>query len=58
MKTILVVDDETKITQVACDYLEHAGFAVLTAGEGKAALSLARAEKPDLIVLEIGRAHV
>ena len=38
MKTILVVDDEPKIAQLARDYLEHAGFEVLTAGDGPAAL--------------------
>ena len=36
MKTILVVDDEPKIVQLARDYLEHAGFAVLTAADGPA----------------------
>ena len=29
MKTILVVDDEPKITQLVRDYLERAGFGVL-----------------------------
>ncbi len=28
MKTVLVVDDEPKIVELARDYLEHAGFAV------------------------------
>ena len=54
MKTILVVDDELKIVQLARDYLEHAGFAVLTARDGKSALASVRAEKPDLIVLDLG----
>ena len=54
MKTILVVDDEPKIVQLARDYLEHAGFAVLTAGDGPAALQAAHASKPDLIVLDLG----
>ena len=39
MKTILVVDDEPKIVTLARDYLEHAGFAVLTAADGPAALA-------------------
>ena len=47
MKTILVVDDEFKIVKIARDYLEHAGFAVLTANEGKTALFIARSAKPD-----------
>ena len=54
MKTILVVDDEFKIVQIARDYLEHAGFSVLTAGDGKSALSAARSAKPDLVILDLG----
>ena len=54
MKKILVVDDEPKIVQLARDYIDRAGFAVLTAGDGKSALAVARAEKPDLIVLDLG----
>jgi DNA-binding response OmpR family regulator len=54
MKTILVVDDEPKIVQLVRDYLERAGFRVLTARDGKAALAQARSEKPDLIVLDLG----
>ncbi|MBI5031966.1 MAG: response regulator transcription factor [Chloroflexi bacterium] len=54
MKTILVVDDEPKIVKLARDYLEHAGMNVVTAGDGKSALAVARSEKPDLIVLDLG----
>jgi two-component system, OmpR family, alkaline phosphatase synthesis response regulator PhoP len=54
MKTILVVDDEPKIVQLARDYLEHAGFAVLTAADGPAAIRASRSSKPDLIVLDLG----
>ena len=54
MKTILVVDDEPKIVQLVRDYLERAGFAVLSAQDGKTALSLARTEKPDLLILDLG----
>ena len=54
MATILVVDDESKIVQLARDYLEHSGFKVIAAGDGKAALAAARAEKPDLVVLDLG----
>jgi two-component system OmpR family response regulator len=54
MKTILVVDDEPKIVKLVRDYLERAGFAVRVAGDGKTALAQARAEKPDLIVLDLG----
>jgi two-component system, OmpR family, alkaline phosphatase synthesis response regulator PhoP len=54
MKTILVVDDEPKIVQLARDYLEHAGFAVIVASDGSTALHAARSSKPDLIVLDLG----
>src|SRR5829696_7848593 len=54
MKTILVVDDEPKIAQLARDYLEHAGFAVVTAGDGIAAVNVARSRHPDLVVLDLG----
>jgi len=54
MKTVMVVDDEPKIVQLARDYLEHAGFAVVVAHDGKAALAAARREKPDLVVLDLG----
>jgi two-component system alkaline phosphatase synthesis response regulator PhoP len=54
MPTVLVVDDEPKIVQLARDYLEHAGFAVLTASDGASALQAARVRAPDLIVLDLG----
>jgi len=54
MKTILVVDDEPKIATLARDYLEHAGFAVLTAGDGPSALTTIRQRRPDLVVLDLG----
>jgi len=54
MKTVLVVDDERQIAQIARDYLQHAGFAVITAADGQQALQLARDRRPDLIVLDLG----
>lgn len=54
MKKILVVDDEPKIVQLAQDYLAHAGFDVSAAYDGRSALAAARADKPDLIVLDLG----
>ena len=55
MKTILVVDDEPAIVQLARDYLEHAGYTVLTAADGTAALATTcRRRHPDLIVLDLG----
>jgi DNA-binding response OmpR family regulator len=54
MKTVLVVDDERQIATIAGDYLRHAGFGVLTAGDGVEALALARSRRPDLVVLDLG----
>jgi DNA-binding response OmpR family regulator len=50
---ILLVDDEAQIVQQARDYLEHGGFWVLTAGDGKTALAVARQAQPDLVVLDL-----
>jgi two-component system, OmpR family, alkaline phosphatase synthesis response regulator PhoP len=58
MPTILVVDDEPKIVQLARDYLEHAGFAVLTAGDGESALHAVRVRGPDLVILDLGLPQV
>src|SRR5918996_1227458 len=54
MKTILVVDDEPKIADLARDYLEHAGFAVRVAADGDTALIAVRRDRPDLVVLDLG----
>jgi len=53
-RTILVVDDEPRIVELARDYLEHAGFRVITANDGRGALDVARHDRPDLIVLDLG----
>ena len=54
MKTVLVVDDEPRIVELARDYLEHAGFAVITATDGPSALTAVRVRKPDVLVLDLG----
>jgi DNA-binding response OmpR family regulator len=54
MRTILIVEDEPQIAGLVRDYLEHAGFAVLTAGDGNGGLVLARTRHPDAIVLDLG----
>jgi len=54
VKLILVVEDETKIARLVRDYLEHAGFDVLVAGDGDAALANVRRSRPDLVVLDLG----
>ena len=51
--TILVVDDEKNIVQLARLYLGNEGFNVVEAYDGKQALDQARAANPDLVVLDI-----
>jgi DNA-binding response OmpR family regulator len=51
---VLVVDDEAKIRDVVRDYLTDAGFAVSAAADGASALDAARAQPPDLVVLDLG----
>ena len=51
--TVLVVDDEKNIVQLARLYLNNEGFRVETAYDGKQALEKAKAVRPDLIVLDI-----
>jgi two-component system, OmpR family, alkaline phosphatase synthesis response regulator PhoP len=52
-KTILVVDDQVSVRRLLQDYLAEEGFRVVTASNGRAALFVARSEKPDLILLDI-----
>ncbi len=50
---ILVVDDEQRLRDLICSYLEREGFQVLQAADGHAALELARQHAPDVIVLDL-----
>lgn len=52
--TVLVVDDEAKLRGLLRDYLERDGYTVLEASDGRAALDLAAASHPDLVVLDLG----
>ena len=52
-KKILVVDDESAILQTLRFNLERSGYRVVTAGDGRTAVSLAQREEPDLVVLDI-----
>ena len=53
MTTVLVVDDQPDIVRLVRDYLERAGFQVLTAGDGEQALQVARRSHPDLVILDL-----
>jgi DNA-binding response OmpR family regulator len=53
MPTVLVVDDEPPIRAVLRGYLEADGFTVSEAGDGQAALSQVRTERPELVLLDV-----
>jgi DNA-binding response OmpR family regulator len=54
MRTVLVVEDDQSIARLIRDYLDRAGFAVITAADGDTALARTRADKPDVLVLDLG----
>jgi DNA-binding response OmpR family regulator len=53
MDTILLVDDEPAIIQLARLYLERDGFQTISAGNGEKALEMAGRLKPGLVVLDV-----
>jgi DNA-binding response OmpR family regulator len=52
-KKILVVDDEVKIIEIVKAYLEHEGYEVSTATNGKEALNVFSQQEFSLIVLDL-----
>jgi two-component system KDP operon response regulator KdpE len=52
--TILVIDDEPQIRRVVRHALETENARVLEAATGRDGMDLAAAERPDLIVLDLG----
>jgi CheY-like chemotaxis protein len=52
-KKILVVDDEPDVVAYVAGFLEDHGLAAIGAANGKEGFAKAKAEKPDLIILDI-----
>src|SRR6478672_6866189 len=52
-RTILVVDDEPTLRETIVDALEADGFRVVSAADGREALTKFRAERPDLVLLDL-----
>ena len=50
---VLVVDDENPIVEAVAYNLRKEGFQALTASDAEQCLDIARAEKPDLIILDV-----
>jgi DNA-binding response OmpR family regulator len=52
-RTLLVVDDEQTLRDTLAEILEEEGYRVVTAADGREALERFRAEKPDLVLLDL-----
>ncbi len=52
-KTVLVVDDEVVVVEIAKRKLEDKGYHVLTAFDGDEALEIVSKQKPDMVFLDI-----
>lgn len=52
-KTLLVVDDDPAVRESLEELFRYQGYHVLTAVDGEAGLRAVRAERPDLIVLDV-----
>ena len=52
-KTILVVEDQEDNRQILRDLLGSAGFRMIEAHDGEQALTVARSERPNLILMDI-----
>ena len=50
---VLIADDDPLIQRLVRTHLDRAGYRVLTAADGEAALDVAAADQPDLIVLDL-----
>ena len=51
---ILVVDDDAAIRRLLVRTLDRAGYAVVEAGDARAALNSLAIDKPDLVLLDLG----
>jgi len=52
-RTVLIVDDEPTLRETLAESLEQDGLRVVTAADGREALERFRAERPDLILLDL-----
>ena len=53
MKTILIVEDNEDNRLIYSQYLAHAGYRVVEAGNGAEGLEAARRDRPDIILMDI-----
>ena len=58
MPRLLIVDDNEQNRDMLSRRLQRRGFDVLLANDGEAGLEMARAEKPDLILMDMNMPHL
>ena len=51
--TILIIDDETEMLTLLTDILEVRGYSVIAADNGIDGFNLAKAKRPDVIILDL-----
>ena len=54
MQKVMVVDDEARMREALYDALTSKGYAVVTVGSGEQAIELLKAQRPHLVVLDLG----
>ncbi|MBN1869193.1 MAG: response regulator [Candidatus Omnitrophica bacterium] len=53
MARILVIEDDTRFREMLCRCLEHQGYKVVMASDGKEGVDLYRREPADLIITDV-----
>ncbi len=53
-KKLLIIEDAVSLCEILGRFLKENGFDVIAAYDGEQGLSMARQEKPDLIILDLG----
>lgn len=56
-KTILVIDDEPEYLDILSQFLQEAGYHVLTAGDGDEGLRTLSKVRPDLVIMDVNMPH-
>ncbi len=57
-KTLLIIDDDTDLTELAVDYFTQAHFIVTSTNFGIEGIELAKSTSPDLVILDIKLADI
>ena len=53
MKKILIVDDQMEVRELVEVTLRNEDYTILKAGSGEEAIEITRAEKPDLVIMDV-----